>query len=80
MDARRFCAGLLVVVAFGAAGCSDRGPAPTSPAPPSASARAPVPTSTPAPLGAQAAVDRLFAAGVAGDRAVWDAGTAASDG
>ena len=46
----------------------------TSPAPAGGTA---TPT-TPAP-DAQAAVDRLFAAGVRGDRATWDAGTATVD-
>ena len=87
MLARRSVAGLLAAtVGLGLGACT---PAPPTSAPPTSSAGlstpsavSPAPTTSPstsAPVDAQTAMNRLFAAGVAGDRATWDTGIAALD-
>src|SRR4051794_16928862 len=82
---------LVAAVALTASGCGVSGPSTPSTFPAPAST-VPV-TATPAATGsasgsseapfssaaAQAAVDRLFAAGVSGDRTAWDAGVGAAD-
>ncbi|GAB2570048.1 hypothetical protein [Microlunatus antarcticus] len=79
MIARRTSAGFLaVVLALGVGACSPPRSSPTVPATaPSTAAAAPTTgSSRPATPDAQTALDRLFAAGRAGDRTGWDAGTA----
>jgi hypothetical protein len=89
---RRTAAGLLAAIVVLAAGaCAPAGPdpspSPTAPGPPAPGPTTQVATATPsaaapsAPALAdtQSAVDRLFAAGSAGDRTGWDAGVAALD-
>lgn len=72
---RRTTASLLVaVVTLGLGACAEPASVPT----PSRTSSV-TPSLTPAPVGAQAAMDRLFAAGVAGDRIAWDAGVVLGD-
>lgn len=82
MLARRSVAGLLAAtVAVGLGACNSAPPV-SSAKLPTPVAASPAPTTSPgtsAPADAQTAMDRLFAAGVAGDRATWDAGVAALD-
>ncbi len=54
-------------------------PTPASPVASSPTSSSPAPSHASAPVDDQRAVDRLFAAGVAGDRMAWDAGIAAVD-
>ena len=81
MTARRVLAGLLVaLLALGLAGCTEARPLPTaSSAPVSAHAGATAGAPSSAPGDARASLQRTFAAGAAGDRTAWDAGTAAPD-
>ena len=71
--------GLVTLLALGLGSCAVPEPSPDPSPTPLVSSPASSPASTPAPVDAQTSMARLFAAGVAGDRAGWDAGVATRD-